>query len=167
MCGLSRARSRSFGVLLWEVASLGRKPYGEFSNIEAFHAIISGYRLPRLTLCTDITYEVMQRCWQAEPADRPTFPELLQTLWDGCAPDPTGKTAPLDVDRLDEAGYVLDETLPRQEKRAAPVPTDVATEAPRAPKRKRLAHRQRAKTMEKAERVAVPWEANAAEGDAF
>ena len=147
-------------MLLWEVASLGKKPYGEFSNIEAFRAIISGYRLPRLPLCTDVTYEIMQQCWQAEPAERPTFPELLRALWDGCATSAGDSAAALDVDRLDEAGYVLDETLPRLNKRPPGEAAAVAapSEAPKVPKRKRMAQRPRANTMEKAERVAVPWE---------
>lgn len=98
-------------MLLWEVASLARTPYGEFSNIEAFHAILNGYRLPRVPLCTDTTYAIMDDCWQHEPEMRPSFSAILQRLQHTGAAPIVEEPEPLDVDRLDEAGYVLDTTV--------------------------------------------------------
>lgn len=36
----------SFGVLLWEIASFGRLPYGHLDNQEILDEISEGFRLP-------------------------------------------------------------------------------------------------------------------------
>ena len=50
------------------------------SGQEAVDEVTKGYRLPnpadnRIT-CPPRLYELMQRCWSAEPSDRPSFAEL-------------------------------------------------------------------------------------------
>nr|XP_012135044.1 PREDICTED: putative tyrosine-protein kinase Wsck [Megachile rotundata] len=73
----------SFGVLLWEMFSMGGTPY---SNIlldnEVEEAVGGGARLPQLQDTPDPLYEVMSSCWQIETQERPTFSELtrLETL---------------------------------------------------------------------------------------
>ena len=42
----------SFGVLSWEVMSLGAEPYPDMSAEDAVRAVIGGYRMPRPVLCS-------------------------------------------------------------------------------------------------------------------
>ncbi|MBN3281163.1 ROS1 kinase, partial [Polyodon spathula] len=43
----------SFGVLLWEIITLGEQPYPAYSNLEVLHLVRSGGRLPSPTNCPD------------------------------------------------------------------------------------------------------------------
>lgn len=44
---------------------------------EVIQAIEAGERLEQSERCPQHVYEVMMRCWQYDPRDRPTFTELL------------------------------------------------------------------------------------------
>ncbi|XP_014604475.1 PREDICTED: putative tyrosine-protein kinase Wsck [Polistes canadensis] len=73
----------AFGVLLWEMLSMGGTPYSNLSfDSEVEEAIEQGIRLPQLPDTPDPLYEVMLSCWQVDPEERPTFDELerLNTL---------------------------------------------------------------------------------------
>lgn len=63
----------SFGVLLWEIVTLGKQPYPAYSNLEVLHLVRSGGRLPSPTNCPDDIYDLMQKCWHKEPNMRPSF----------------------------------------------------------------------------------------------
>ena len=41
----------SFGILAWEVFSLGEEPYPEMPVEQALRSILKGYRMPRPELC--------------------------------------------------------------------------------------------------------------------
>eukprot|EP00050_Salpingoeca_kvevrii_P005095 m.269845 g.269845 ORF g.269845 m.269845 type:complete len:730 (-) comp11082_c0_seq13:358-2547(-) len=66
----------AFGVLLWEAASLGERPYRELQNEEVTRFLLQGKRLARPVLCTDEMFLVLQACWAADPSSRPSFSEL-------------------------------------------------------------------------------------------
>ncbi|XP_063080009.1 proto-oncogene tyrosine-protein kinase ROS [Engraulis encrasicolus] len=70
----------SFGVLLWEVFSLGRQPYPALTNMEVVHHINSGGRLPPPPDCPGSLYEVMLACWLRAPKERPSFRRLESQL---------------------------------------------------------------------------------------
>ena len=62
----------AFGVLLWEIMTLGFLPYhttGDDKEVAA--AVIAGERLPKPDNCPDDVYAIMQSCWQQKPKDRP------------------------------------------------------------------------------------------------
>ncbi len=42
--------------------------------------IESGYRMPSPAGCPGEVYEIMQQCWQYNPADRPNFSTILKML---------------------------------------------------------------------------------------
>ena len=42
----------SFGILAWEVFSLGEEPYPEMDIEQAVRALAHGYRMPRPELCS-------------------------------------------------------------------------------------------------------------------
>ena len=72
----SRYSSKSdvwaFGVLLWEIMTLGFLPYHTTGDDkEVAQAVIAGERLPKPDNCPDDVYAIMQSCWQQKPKDRP------------------------------------------------------------------------------------------------
>ena len=71
----------AFGVLLWEMLSLGGTPYANFSmecDVEEF--VKRGRRLRRLENATDPVYETMMSCWNSNEQRRPTFAELTRLV---------------------------------------------------------------------------------------
>ncbi|EZA47110.1 Putative tyrosine-protein kinase Wsck [Ooceraea biroi] len=73
----------AFGVLLWEIFSMGGTPYSNLTlDSEVEDAVTRGTRLPQLLDVPDPIYEVMSSCWRDDPEERPTFEELtrLDTL---------------------------------------------------------------------------------------
>jgi hypothetical protein len=67
----------SFGIVLWEIFSMGLMPYAGLSNNEVLGRIVMGYRLPCPADCPKVAYNIMQRCWSAT---RPSFESLEQSL---------------------------------------------------------------------------------------
>ncbi|CAL7948250.1 unnamed protein product [Xylocopa violacea] len=73
----------AFGVLLWEMLSMGGTPYSNLLlESEVEEAVNRGVRLPQLADTPDPLYEVMSSCWNVKTQERPTFEELtrLETL---------------------------------------------------------------------------------------
>uniref|UniRef100_A0A8D8XMV5 receptor protein-tyrosine kinase n=1 Tax=Cacopsylla melanoneura TaxID=428564 RepID=A0A8D8XMV5_9HEMI len=68
----------SYGVLLWEIMSLGEAPYPCVSNVETF--IQLGHRMSKPDNCSEQVYEIMRQCWHCESASRPQFSELMVRL---------------------------------------------------------------------------------------
>ncbi|XP_012252423.2 putative inactive tyrosine-protein kinase Wsck [Athalia rosae] len=69
----------AFGVLLWEIFSMGGTPYGDLSGDDQVEeAVRRGVRLPQLREVPDPVYEVMLSCWQISLEERPTFEELVR-----------------------------------------------------------------------------------------
>ncbi|XP_028968206.1 fibroblast growth factor receptor 1-like [Galendromus occidentalis] len=71
----------SFGILLWEIMTLGGTPYPSLAHIEKlFDFLKAGHRMERPDHCADELYEVMLDCWHDNPCMRPSFPLLVQRL---------------------------------------------------------------------------------------
>ncbi|XP_072047183.1 uncharacterized protein [Amphiura filiformis] len=70
----------SFGVLLWEIGSLGGTPYAKIVSKDIISMLRDGYRMPKPDKCVDDMYEVMTNCWQFEADLRPTFRELHRSF---------------------------------------------------------------------------------------
>ncbi|XP_060116228.1 tyrosine-protein kinase Fes/Fps [Heteronotia binoei] len=70
----------SFGILLWEAFSLGATPYSTMSNQQAREAVEKGKRMSAPDQCPEEVYQLMLRCWESHPPERPTFSALLQEL---------------------------------------------------------------------------------------
>lgn len=71
---------RSFGVLLWEVMSLGYMPYTGCSNKEVMDLVTSGGRLEPPSNCPGPLYGVMTQCWHPTPDERPNFCTVIERL---------------------------------------------------------------------------------------
>uniref|UniRef100_A0A665UVR7 Vascular endothelial growth factor receptor 3 n=1 Tax=Echeneis naucrates TaxID=173247 RepID=A0A665UVR7_ECHNA len=73
----------SFGVLLWEIFSLGASPYPGVQIDEDFcKRLKDGVRMRAPETASPEIYGIMLACWQGEPKERPTFPSLMQILGD-------------------------------------------------------------------------------------
>ncbi|CDS40738.1 fibroblast growth factor receptor 4 [Echinococcus multilocularis] len=72
----------SFGVLLWELFSLGDSPAANLSVnefLEALHLGPSLYTKPKYA-DEEVFSGLMQPCWEHQPECRPTFTDILATL---------------------------------------------------------------------------------------
>ncbi|XP_070496401.1 vascular endothelial growth factor receptor kdr-like isoform X5 [Chironomus tepperi] len=71
----------SYGVVLWELFSLGKVPYtGMDANQELFYKLRDGYRMEKPKYSTQDIYDIMLNCWNAKPESRPLFNELERKL---------------------------------------------------------------------------------------
>uniref|UniRef100_A0A4W4E523 Fibroblast growth factor receptor n=1 Tax=Electrophorus electricus TaxID=8005 RepID=A0A4W4E523_ELEEL len=70
----------SFGVLLWEIFTLGGSPYPGVPVEELFKLLKEGHRMDRPSSCTHELYMMMRDCWHAVPSQRPTFKQLVEDL---------------------------------------------------------------------------------------
>ncbi|XP_076842367.1 tyrosine-protein kinase TXK-like [Brachyhypopomus gauderio] len=77
----------SFGVLMWEVFSDGRTPFGNKSNAEVVEEVSQGGRLYRPHKCPAYIYDIMFQCWHERPQGRPSFSTLLQNIKDAVEDD--------------------------------------------------------------------------------
>uniref|UniRef100_A0AAQ5Z1S7 Tyrosine-protein kinase n=1 Tax=Amphiprion ocellaris TaxID=80972 RepID=A0AAQ5Z1S7_AMPOC len=54
----------AYGVLMWEVYTLGRLPYERLNNTEIVDQVSRGLRLYRPQLANEKVYSIMSSCWQ-------------------------------------------------------------------------------------------------------
>ncbi|XP_057194776.1 tyrosine-protein kinase receptor Tie-1 isoform X2 [Triplophysa rosa] len=66
----------SFGVLLWEIVSLGGTPYCGMTCAELYEKLPQGYRMEQPKNCDDEVYELMRQCWRDRPYERPPFSQI-------------------------------------------------------------------------------------------
>ncbi|XP_065833056.1 ephrin type-A receptor 4-A-like isoform X2 [Oscarella lobularis] len=70
----------SFGIVLYEIWSLGERPYGFMPNSEVQELLDAGYRLPPPPGCPRSIYHLMISCWNPEYHDRPSFTQVAKLL---------------------------------------------------------------------------------------
>ena len=77
----------SYGVVLWEIFSLGQEPYAGKSIEEVITQIKTGYRMPcpdevvDVAWADDVYRDVMKKCWDAGESCEP-MGLFLCTEWD-------------------------------------------------------------------------------------
>ncbi|XP_051563731.1 tyrosine-protein kinase receptor Tie-1 isoform X3 [Myxocyprinus asiaticus] len=70
----------SFGVLLWEIVSLGGTPYCGMTCAELYEKLPQGYRMEQPRNCDNEVYELMRQCWRDRPYERPPFSQISVQL---------------------------------------------------------------------------------------
>lgn len=74
----------AFGVLVWELLSYGRTPWGAFGVVEMIEALRSGDRMPPPAMIAEEVevklYAIAGRCWAEAPKKRPPFRQLFEEL---------------------------------------------------------------------------------------
>ncbi|XP_053282315.1 LOW QUALITY PROTEIN: insulin-like growth factor 1a receptor [Pleuronectes platessa] len=70
----------SFGVVLWEVATLAEQPYQGLTNEQVLRFVMEGGLLDKPDNCPDMLFELMRMCWQYNPKMRPSFLEIISSI---------------------------------------------------------------------------------------
>ncbi|XP_015241041.1 PREDICTED: platelet-derived growth factor receptor alpha [Cyprinodon variegatus] len=71
----------SYGILLWEIFTLGGTPYpGMVVDSSFYNKIKSGYRMSKPEHAPQDVYEMMMKCWNSEPEKRPSFMGLSENM---------------------------------------------------------------------------------------
>ncbi|XP_055710202.1 tyrosine-protein kinase Btk29A isoform X1 [Phlebotomus papatasi] len=70
----------AYGVLMWEVFTCGKMPYGRLKNTEVVERVQRGIILERPKACAKEIYDIMKKCWAHSPEDRPSFRVLKEQL---------------------------------------------------------------------------------------
>ncbi|KAL3289679.1 hypothetical protein HHI36_023083 [Cryptolaemus montrouzieri] len=76
----------SYGVVLWEMATLASQPYQGLSNDQVLRYVIDGGVMERPENCPDKLYTLMKFCWQRKASSRPSFLKLCSYLLEDAAP---------------------------------------------------------------------------------
>ncbi|ESO02126.1 hypothetical protein HELRODRAFT_151901, partial [Helobdella robusta] len=77
----------SYGVVLWEIATLGHHPYMGLSNLQVCDFVMKGGRPNLPEGCDSLLATLMKKCWIRDPASRITFQGILDMLVDKVADD--------------------------------------------------------------------------------
>ncbi|KAM3860707.1 receptor-type tyrosine-protein kinase FLT3-like [Diretmus argenteus] len=68
----------AYGILLWEIFSLGITPYPGVKVDNSFYSMIErGFKMECPYYASESVYGMMCRCWALEPCDRPPFSKLV------------------------------------------------------------------------------------------
>lgn len=70
----------SYGVVCWEVITLGSYPFGKMPNFAAAAKVAAGHILPRPSNCEPEIYAILKSCWRTKPSERASF-ESLEGKW--------------------------------------------------------------------------------------
>lgn len=93
----------SFGILCWEIVTLGSTPYPGLTAREVMRQVTEGYRLERPDHCRPELYRLLATCWSQDLNKRPTFHQLrleLTTLMEH-------HTGYIDLENFPEEDYFL------------------------------------------------------------
>jgi len=72
----------SYGVVLWELITLGKQPYSDIDSSKMEDHLIKGNRLSQPKNCPDEMYTIMRLCWREDPNERPDFSGLCSKISD-------------------------------------------------------------------------------------
>uniref|UniRef100_A0A4W6CI82 Mast/stem cell growth factor receptor n=1 Tax=Lates calcarifer TaxID=8187 RepID=A0A4W6CI82_LATCA len=71
----------SYGILLWEIFSLGNSPYPGMPVDAKFYKLIKeGYRMDAPEFAPSEMYQIMRSCWDADPFNRPPFRKVVERI---------------------------------------------------------------------------------------
>ncbi|XP_061600103.1 tyrosine-protein kinase Fes/Fps isoform X2 [Cololabis saira] len=70
----------SFGILLWEIFSMGMTPYTSMTNQQTREEVEKGYRMPAPHGCPMEISGIMTSCWEYDARNRPSFKILHAEL---------------------------------------------------------------------------------------
>lgn len=71
----------SYGILLWEIFSLGNSPYPGMPVDAKFYKLIKeGYRMDAPDFAPSEMYQIMRSCWDADPFNRPPFRKVVERI---------------------------------------------------------------------------------------
>ncbi|XP_029384917.1 receptor-type tyrosine-protein kinase FLT3 isoform X2 [Echeneis naucrates] len=73
----------AYGILLWEIFSLGVTPYPGMRVDHTFYSMIErGFKMDCPYYATESVYEIMCKCWDLDACNRPSFSKLVSFMCD-------------------------------------------------------------------------------------
>jgi focal adhesion kinase 1 len=70
-----------FAVCMWEILTMGKKPFQGIPNPDVIDQIENGVRLPLPGVyCPKRLYDLLQECWSYESTNRPHFIQIETRL---------------------------------------------------------------------------------------
>ncbi|XP_041470902.1 tyrosine-protein kinase receptor Tie-1-like [Lytechinus variegatus] len=70
----------SFGIVLWEIVTLGARPYPNMTFTSVQTEVANGYQMPRPRHCAQEVYAIMTGCWKKDTTNRTNFDLILKDL---------------------------------------------------------------------------------------
>ncbi|VDI04518.1 Hypothetical predicted protein [Mytilus galloprovincialis] len=70
----------SFGIVMWEIFSLGDTPYPDIQSRDVDSKLKQGYKMKKPEYCDDAFYKIMLKCWHYHPNKRSGFAEVKDQL---------------------------------------------------------------------------------------
>ncbi|XP_022799300.1 fibroblast growth factor receptor 3-like isoform X2 [Stylophora pistillata] len=70
----------SYGVLLYEIFTIGGSPYPRMDGRKIANLLQEGYRMPKPRHVDHDLYDIMTKCWKDDPTLRPSFDDLRNEL---------------------------------------------------------------------------------------
>lgn len=86
----------AFGVVMWEIFSLGQMPYPGMPLDRLIERLRNGYRMAKPEYATNVIGQIMAECWNVDPNQRPTFSQLVMAL--------SSQLDPLIITQLNQLG---------------------------------------------------------------
>ena len=75
---------------MWELWTFGELPYAALSNKQVLEQLEKGEYLPKPKNCSEELYQIMLKCWNLEPEERPSFSQLHRHI-NSLFPDATAR----------------------------------------------------------------------------
>lgn len=70
----------SYGIVLWEIATLAEQPYQGLANEQVLQFVVARGTLERPVQCPDLLYDIMIACWKWFPGSRPLFTDIVENV---------------------------------------------------------------------------------------
>ncbi|XP_071156388.1 uncharacterized protein [Mytilus edulis] len=70
----------SYGIVMWEIFSLGETPYPGIKNTDVLSVVKRGTKMKKPELCDDVFYKIMLKCWHYDPRKRSGFEQIKEEL---------------------------------------------------------------------------------------
>ncbi|XP_070766507.1 tyrosine-protein kinase STYK1 [Enoplosus armatus] len=77
---IDRSDVWSFGILLYELITLGAPPYPELEPLSVLPKLEGSYRMKRPESCGGPLYDLMKYCWMWSFKDRPAFSAIIKLM---------------------------------------------------------------------------------------
>jgi serine/threonine protein kinase len=108
----------SFGILVWEIVTLGSTPYPGMSASQVAKSVQVGKTMSCPNHCRQEVFDLMKSCWSRESRDRPTFKQIKSLLQDMIDTQQKREVDYIDISKFCERNYcnedLIDTELPEK-----------------------------------------------------
>uniref|UniRef100_A0A2S2Q849 Vascular endothelial growth factor receptor 2 n=1 Tax=Sipha flava TaxID=143950 RepID=A0A2S2Q849_9HEMI len=77
---LTQSHIWTYGIVLWEIFSLGATPYPNIRVKDLLNALVKGYRMEQPLFANKRIFQIMFKCWETDPSKRPSFKNITHSL---------------------------------------------------------------------------------------